>query len=240
VFISIQTGNLANDPDNPGTSSTVYWENYSGPPVADNWSAGTNYIPGDLVYITTTLYLAILASLNHTPPNVTYWIAPASATVAVPFNVTNYTPIGYEPTGTTIRTLYTLPNGYLRIAPQEPKQPAVLRLTTTAGVEFTDWEIESKFLTSTVNTKGIVFRYVADVTSVPRMDDMFCEGLAARMGMELNERMTQNPQKFEICSNAYKLAIDTARRVSAIEAGSTEEDFPEPQSAGAQPQQRGR
>ncbi len=54
------------------------------------------------------------------------------------------------------------------------------------------------------------------------MDDMFCEGLAARMALETCEQITQSNEKKKDAAAVYKYFMTEARLVNAIEAGSVE------------------
>jgi hypothetical protein len=48
-------------------------------PLVQAWSASATYAIGDVVDLSGTLYWAVLASLNLTPPNTTYWTETPSA-----------------------------------------------------------------------------------------------------------------------------------------------------------------
>ena len=45
------------------------------------WSSLTAYALNDVVSLTGTFYICILAHSNHTPPDITYWIALGSGGV---------------------------------------------------------------------------------------------------------------------------------------------------------------
>jgi hypothetical protein len=60
------------------------------------------------------------------------------------------------------------------------------------------------------------------VTNVQAFDDMFCEGLAARMGYEGCEDITQSTEKKQLCAQEYARFMGDARVVNAIETGATE------------------
>jgi hypothetical protein len=49
----------------------------------------------------------------------------------------------------------------------------------------------------------ILLRFVADVQDVPRMKTMFCEGLAARIAIEICEPLTQSTAKLGSITAAY-------------------------------------
>lgn len=48
------------------------------------WSALTNYVVGDVVAVAGTNYYCILAHINHTPPNATYWYAMTGSIYEIP------------------------------------------------------------------------------------------------------------------------------------------------------------
>jgi len=204
-----------------------YWEAYYGPLQAEAHSNATTYFPGDIVMVSTTVYrnINILSNINHVPPNATYWMAPAGASSLSPLY---HAPTNYDPpaaTSTTVaRTMYRLPANYLRMAPQDPKKPSVARLGTTAGINYNDWEIENGFIVTTDTTGGLIFRFVADTTNVMAMEDMFCEAVACRMALSINEVMTQRPDLSQFVTSIYTRLVREAQIISAIEGGSTEQD----------------
>jgi hypothetical protein len=74
----------------------------------------------------------------------------------------------------------------------------------------------------------IVMRFAASVTRVPAMDPMFCEGLAARIGLEVCEDLTQSADKLKTIGSQYNLFMREAREVNGIEVGpveSPEDDY---------------
>jgi hypothetical protein len=66
----------------------------------------------------------------------------------------------------------------------------------------------------------ILLRFIADITDVRCMDDMFCEGLAARIALEICEPITQDLGKAQKCAAEYNRIMGEARIVNAIESGS--------------------
>jgi hypothetical protein len=129
-------------------------------------------------------------------------------------------PIGAGPVQeATSRNAFRLPNGYLREAPQDPTQGAVSYLGAPGGLTYNDWQFEGKYLTSKM-ADTILLRFIADITHVQDMDDMFCEGLAARMAMEMCESLTQSTAKMASMAGSYRMTMGEARIVNAIESGS--------------------
>ena len=131
-------------------------------------------------------------------------------------------PFGAGPTEEEdTRNVFMLPYGYLRQAPQDPKAGSTNYMGTPSGQMYDDWEFDNDhFISMTV--EPIVFRFAADVVQVGVMDDMFCEGLAARLGWENCERITQSSDKLKTCMGIYKQSMTEARLINGIEEGPTE------------------
>ncbi len=132
-----------------------------------------------------------------------------------PFNVVY--PAGTGPLSqTSTANLFVLPAGFLRKAPQDPKNGVTPWLGAPGQTALDDWEFESGFLISN-STGPLTFRFVADCSAVPWMDDMFCEGLAARIALEICETLTQSPQKLVQLEGIYNKFMGEARLVNGIE-----------------------
>ena len=54
------------------------------------------------------------------------------------------------------------------------------------------------------------------------MDPMFCEGLGARIALEIAEDLTQSDAKLQAIGAMYKEFMTEARVVNGIETGATE------------------
>lgn len=131
-------------------------------------------------------------------------------------------PLGTGPsTQTATRNVFRLPAGYLRTAPQDPKAGSVSYLGAPTGLQYTDWNYEGNYITSWT-TDPIMLRFICDTTNVVDMDDMFCEGLAARIGYEIAPRLTQSNDKQKQIIGIYQEHMSSARLVNAIETGATE------------------
>lgn len=223
-WLSNVASNLNNTPGIGGINPP--WSLYAGPLVAQAWSSSVTYIPGDVVWVSTTAYICSAVTTNNTPPNTTYW-QPMTATLVT---ILRLAPIGYPKDGGTIRNLYRLPSNFLRIAPMDPKVAGNVRSNTTAGTPWNDYEFETGFMTSAVQgstqqADPLVMRFVADQADVPTMDDTLCEAIAARMAIEMAETLTQSKQKKMDAVALYDNAVAIAKMVNAIESGTTE---PEP------------
>ena len=215
------------------------WIAYFGQTVCDTWSATPSYIPGDVVDLSNVYYICTTANQNQTPPNTTYW-HPIQGMGAN--GLKTISPVGFDPAGVTQRNMFMLPANFLRMSAQDPKAPAVARLSMTGGILYNDWEIEQGMIASKVNAGPIVFRFVADTADIASMDDLFCEAWAARMARELCETLTQSRDKLDEIEAVYSKAIADAQQISAIEVGSTETDQPKqpmPATAGGGRQQQG-
>lgn len=131
-------------------------------------------------------------------------------------------PLNSGPVSSTItRNAYRLPNGYLREAPQDPKAGAIPFLGGPSGNMYKDWEYEGNYLV-TREAQAIVYRFVADVTLVHKMDDMFCEGLACRLAISICEEITQAEDKLTKIEGSYGKFMEEARTVNGIEIGPVE------------------
>lgn len=91
-----------------------------------------------------------------------------------------------------------------------------------------DWKLEGRTIltnlsvspTSEAHVTGspaLALAYVADVTDPTLFDAAFCEALAARMAVEMVERLTQSNQKAQVMQGKYKAAIDEAASANAFE-----------------------
>ena len=92
-------------------------------------------------------------------------------------------PLGTGPcTDTMTMNIFRLPANYLRKAPRDPKAGSFTDLGAPTNLMYDDWRFESDYIVSR-QFDPIMFRFVADIVDVTRMDPMFCEGLAARVGL---------------------------------------------------------
>lgn len=131
-------------------------------------------------------------------------------------------PIGAGPCSqSTTRNVYRLPSGYLREAPQDPKAGSVSYLGAPSGRQYDDWEFEGNYIVSS-DVQPILFRFVADVTRVADMPDMFCEGFACSLATAICEPITQSAEKLQTIASEYKLRMSEARTRNAIETGPVE------------------
>ena len=200
------------------------------------WAAGTVYNIGDTVVDAFNVIWQSKTDLNtgNNPVGGLYWQAvpgaQAGQNVGQNWLKLNCTllferipyPLGAGPAQqTTTRNIYRLPAGYKRMAPQDPKAGTVSYLGSPGGLSQEDWVLEGDYLI-TRESKVIVFRFVADIQDVTRMDPMFCEGLACRLGIKIAPRITSSTAKVQDIAAQYKLFMGEARAVNGIEVGPVE------------------
>lgn len=176
----------------PTTDGGVHWTNTN---VAHAWSRSPTLTTGGITWRAVGAALAPLSILY---------------------------PLGGGPlSDTTTRNVFRLPAGFLREAPQNPKAGSTSYLGAPCGLPYADWEPESEYFVS--GQQGpIVFRFVADITIVSKMDDMFCEGLACRIATAVCQPLTQSGGKLGDIASAYNKFMSEARTVNAVETGATE------------------
>lgn len=119
------------------------------------------------------------------------------------------------------RSVFRLPSGFLRKAAQDPKAGSLSYLGAACGREVDDWNLQGNYILTSL-TGPIIFRFIADTVDVASMHPMFCEGLAACIGMHICEPLTQSAQKIKVIADFYKMQMGEARTVNAIEIGSEE------------------
>lgn len=209
-------GSLGTEPG----QDTSSWEIYAGPLMVSQHDTGTSYFSGELVYVEgaeSVIYRSLISGNDDVPPAST-WLLIDGFTEAVSILY----PIGAGPSAQNgTRNIYRLPNGYLREAPADPKEGSTSYLGAPSGLAYGDFNLEGNYFTTT-SLDPIILRFVADVTTVPAMDPMFCEGLAARIGLEICESLTQSDTKLRAIASMYKQFMSEARIVNGIETGSTE------------------
>lgn len=205
--------------------------------VPDAWDADTTYNIGDTVVDSLSAEWQSKTDLNtgNSPAAGAYWqtvpVASQAATqvgqdwlkinATVRYQRIQY-PIGAGPgSQSSSRNIFRLPSGYLRRAPQDPKVGAISYLGAPGGLASDDWALEGNFITTSDNPV-IVLRFVADVQDVTQMDPMFCEGLGARIGLEICEPLTQSRDKLRDISQIYRTFMGEARAINGIESGPTE------------------
>ena len=131
-------------------------------------------------------------------------------------------PIGAGPASqTNTRNVFHLPAGFMRKAPTDPKAGVWPFLGSPAGPWPEDWEFEGAYIVSH-EISPIMLRFIADVVDVSTMHPMFCEGLAARIAVEVCEKLTQSTAKVQLIEAQYEKFMGQARLQNAILIGSEE------------------
>lgn len=207
------------------------------------WAVGTTYAAGNTVGASDgNIYSSIgSGNIGHDPALTTgFWTntgvlnpwttvdpfgkaATSWAQLSVALTDLQFSyPIGTGPvTQTATRNVFRLPANFLRKAPQDPKAGSVSFLGAPAGLAYSDWDLTGNYIVSR-EAFPIVLRFVADITDVNSMDDLFREGLAARIASEVVEALTQSTAKRGGIMAVYGKAIGEARLVNGIETGSIE------------------
>lgn len=129
----------------------------------------------------------------------------------------NTGPVSQSPS----RSIYHLPAGYLREAPRDPKAGSASYLGSPTNLQYTDWLLEGGYLI-TRDVDPLMFRFVADLVNVREMTPLFCEYLAARLGYETCERITQSSDKLKVLISVYQDHKNAAKIANGIETGATE------------------
>lgn len=132
-------------------------------------------------------------------------------------------PVGTGPVSNrSLRNVYRLPSGFLRTAPQNAKAGGSSTLGAPTNDIYRDWEYEGNYLV-TLDAGPILFRFVADLQEVSSMDDMFCEGLGARLALECISKIAQSSADLKDIAGKYEKFMKEARLVNAIEMGTIEQ-----------------
>ena len=110
---------------------------------------------------------------------------------------------------------FPLPSDYLRLL-----SPNVSGVWGTNARNDVDWTIESHqgvpaIMTNDGSTLNVI--YIARIVDPTQFDALFDEALAAKIAWHLAEEVTQSNSKKEAVFQEYKLAVNEARKVNAIE-----------------------
>ena len=182
--------------------------NVGNDPVAD--IAATNWTLGALVPWTTTTDGRGVSSKN--------W----QALDTVLDSLQILSPVQSGPVlNSEVRNLYRKPANFLHLCVQDPKAGSQSYLGGPSGYAYSDWLLEGDYIV-TRETDPIILRFVADFIDVSKMDDMFCEGLAARIAVEVVEPLTQSAEKQQRVASMYQKFMSEARLVNGIESGAAE------------------
>lgn len=209
-------------------------------PPAD-WSSVTTYATNDTVTASDGFIYTSTANGNQGNDPVlggdwTQGAAAAWTKVPEPYTAANswlplyvgmksptfFYPIGTGPSSQQgTGNVYLLPAGYLKRAPLNPKQGSYSILGAPTGLNYDDANVENGCIVAP-DTGPRMIRFIADVTDVTKFDDLFCEGLAARIGREISEPLTQSTTKLTQIGQAYQKFMSEARLSNLIEVGPIE------------------
>jgi hypothetical protein len=206
--------------------------NEDDPSTVDAYDATATYKKGDIVVDASINYISLVDfNKGNTPATSgTQW-ATTTATDSTKWvevggtlaQMTILYPINAGPrSSATSLNAYPLPYNFLRKASQDPKAGSMSFLGAPTNIMYDDWLIEGGFIV-TQESQPIIFRFVADLTNVTRMDALFCEGFAARIARETCESITQSTAKLQAIGAAYSQFMRQARLVNGIEEGADEQ-----------------
>jgi hypothetical protein len=223
-------------PDGTFKLYTALLNNTTNQPTAvDAWVNNLLYSSGAVVSYAGTNYQSLInMNLNNTPVNGTIWTTTVTnptvsgSWLQVSSPTLSYLPISFPLTtgpysDTTSQNAYRLPAGFLRAAPQAPKEGAYRYLGGPSRLIPDDWERNGQYIVSGKTDRLILFRFVADVQDVTLMNNMFCEGLACRIALEVWPRVTQDRPNIAALNSQYRQFMQEARDTNAIEQGPTEQ-----------------
>lgn len=216
VYRSIQDGNLNKNP----VSQPTWWTPATTVDANDDTTADDHdYLSGELVYVGRKVYLSKQSENEGDPGSVTWLTLSTVPTLA---DANFIYPIGTGPSSQlSSRNAYRLPYGFMRMAPQDPKQGSSLVLGAPNALPYSDWNVEGNYIT-TRDSGVILLRFAADIADTTLYDPMFVSGFAARLAYEAVEPLTQSNEKKKGIKADYDGFMTEARLVNGIETGPTE------------------
>ncbi len=172
------------------------------------YAAGNRVMSGGVTYVS----LVNANELNDPATSPTQWAVTGSQTLRLAaFTV---------PTSLGLN-IFRLPWGFLRVAPQMPKQGSYMPLGAPSGLPYSDFDYEGNYF-RTIQGGPIALRFAADIEDPDDMDPLFIDGFSARLGVETCEILTQSDKKLSNIGGHYNKFISEARIVNGIETGPTE------------------
>ena len=211
------------------------------------WASGTTYAEGDYAFDTDNqIYQSLAGSNTGNEPSSspTWWVstgmwAAAWTSTLAPqpratSNKWHYVscslkplsivfPVGTSPSSmSTAPNVYLLPNNWLMRAPDQQQLGNRFSWLGAHGPQPEDFVFQGRYVISW-SMSPIILRFIGDCKNVSLMDALFCAGVAARMGWELCETLTQKPDLRAACTGMYDRAISRARTINAIETGPIEQ-----------------
>jgi hypothetical protein len=203
-----------------------YWVPYIGQDVANLWNTDITYMAGELVYnpaVAAGVHCYISLTNQNEGNAVTdtaNWMKFTTDPTRSDLNFIY--PIGAGPSSNLqTRNVFKLPYGFIREAPQAPKQGSYLPLGAPAGLWYTDWQYENGYFTS-MQPGPVPYRYAANIADPNAFDPMFVDGFACRLALDVCEVLTQSVNKVEEIAKLYAKFMSEARTVNGIETGPVE------------------
>jgi hypothetical protein len=223
TYVSLVAANIVHDPVGDGA---VHWDLAKTVNIDDDAQRTykTSFYAGEIVYRGSVAYISLQNNNEDVPPS-SKWNVLEGATVA---KINFMYPIGAGPSRqVTTKNVFHIPNGFMKIAPQDPLAGATSFLGAPGGLAFKDWEFEGNYFTSR-DCNIVIFRFAADIIDPAQFNPMFCEGLGSRVALEICEPLTQSAAKLQAIASEYKNFMGEARLTNGIETGPTyppEDDY---------------
>jgi hypothetical protein len=226
LFMCMVQGNVPLNTTDPPATQDV-------PGVVDAWNANTYYSQFDTVTGTdSSIYQSTMdLNIGNTAPGAGWEAVPGTQAAQMSgqtwlqlnncalVQIRLVYPIGSGPqTQSTTKNVYQLPNGYLKQAKQDPRSSAISYIGSPGGFPQDDWVLQGNYLISS-EQQVVLYRFAADITYVPAMTEMFCEGLACRLAAEACEPLTQSTEKLQAIEASYRIFMGEARTSNGIETG---------------------
>lgn len=189
------------------------------PGFASTAFPATSFYSGEMTSFNGSPYLSIVDQNTDIPPTPN-WIAlnGTLATLRILY------PIGSSPASRPGRNVFRKPVGFLRQAPTDPKAGTNAWLGQPTGNWQEDWVFQGNYFTSQA-TLPIVLRFVADLSDIAALDEMFLEMFACDMALMLEETFTQATDKKNELQMFMRTIATEARTVNAIEVGPVTTDM---------------
>jgi len=209
-YVSLTASNTGNQPDTSPTHWALWTSNGRGNGTYGRTATNS---PIPLTYPgTPSIYISLYNNNADNPASGTVNWVNIGGTVE-PLQIA--WPLGTGPFQdvSTLNASY-LPNGWLKEAPLDPKAGQTTFLGANTGGAPEDWVYEGNLLVTGYYNGSLTVRGVFDITDVTAFDPMFCEGLSARIALELC--LDEQTQRM---ITEYNQMMSSARMTNAIEIG---------------------
>jgi hypothetical protein len=168
------------------------------------------------------VYISMFSNNQDNPASATGNWLDLGALVLTPLQL--MWPIGSGPSHSLATSnVFSLPNGFLKRAPTDPKAGQTPYLGAISGASPEDWVEEDRYLVSR-DPGPMLLRFVADVIDVTEMDATFCELVAASLAIDALPSFKAFDLKemqvlLTVAERRYRLEHRTAVISNAIEIG---------------------